>query len=134
MSERTAIVEDLFHAWRSGGVDAVMRIAPADVIWEPLDAPGPMDASEARAWHRAQRIESAAYRFEEIGSAVLATGRRRRWDGAGLSDALVAWVYWFEATRLVRATGYGSEAEARAAIQHAATSELPESSAPVAGN
>jgi hypothetical protein len=47
---------------------------------------------------------------------VLVSGSLRHFDAEGFSDSQPCWVYFFEGARLVRAVGFQTEAEARAAI------------------
>ncbi len=116
MSDRLAFTRRLFEAFEHGGIDAVLALAPADVLWEPFGAQAVIDTQEGlRAWQVNRRV--AAYEFEEIGSCVLITGSRREdYPDGGFAESQLAWVYVFAGERLVRAAGYGDEAAARAAI------------------
>ncbi len=118
MSERLAFSRRLFDAFEDGGIDAVVRLVPEDVIWEPFGAEHAIETQGGlRDWQDERNRRVAAYEFEEIGTCVLITGSRREdYPHGGFAESQLAWVYFFDGERLVRAAGYGDEATARSAI------------------
>ncbi|MEA2269837.1 MAG: SnoaL-like domain [bacterium] len=119
-------VEYIRRLWRTlerHGLEAMLELTPADVVWEPLGAGGrPLRThDELRAYFAAmgregRSQEATFHTFEAVGSCVLVIGGLRHFDPGGFSDSQPSWVYVFEEGRLVRAVGYDTEAEARAAI------------------
>ncbi|HEY5142213.1 MAG TPA: hypothetical protein VII98_01810 [Solirubrobacteraceae bacterium] len=118
MSARLTFARHLFEAFEHGGIDAVIHLAPPDVVWEPFGAQQGFDTQDAlRDWQDERNRRVAAHEFEEIGDCVLITGSRREdYPGGGFAESQLAWIYFFDGERLVRATGYGDESAARSAI------------------
>ncbi|MGZ4203557.1 MAG: hypothetical protein ACXVRH_16030 [Thermoleophilaceae bacterium] len=118
MTGRLTFGRRLFDAFEHGGIEAVIRLAPADVVWEPFGAEQGFDTQGGlRAWQDERNRRVAAYEFEEIGDCVLITGSRREDHPlGGFAESQLAWVYFFDGDRLVRAAGYGDESAARDAI------------------
>jgi ketosteroid isomerase-like protein len=116
-------VRRLWRTMERQGLDAMLALAPPDVLWEPLRAAGRALRShdELRAYfaemdRSGRPQEASVYSFEAVGSSVLVTGQLRDFDAHGFNDSQPAWVYFFRDGRLVRAVGYHTDAEARAAI------------------
>jgi hypothetical protein len=116
-------VRRLWRTMERQGLDAMLALTPPDVLWEPLRAAGRALRSpdELRAYfaemdREGRPQEASVYTFEAVGSCVLVTGQLRDFDAHGFNDSQPAWVYFFRGDRLVRAVGYETDAEARAAI------------------
>jgi ketosteroid isomerase-like protein len=116
-------VRRLWRTLHRSGLDAMLDLVPPDVVWEPLRATGRAlrTHDELRAYFAeldrdGRPQEATVYTFECLGSSVLVTGTLRDFNGGAFSDSQLAWVYFFEDGRLVRAVGYHTDAEARAAI------------------
>jgi ketosteroid isomerase-like protein len=123
-SDHVDYVRRLWRAYERQGLDAMLALTPPDVVWEPLRGSGRLlrTHDELRAYfnehERAGRSQEArVYTFEPVGDHVLVAGSLRDVEPHGFRESQPTWVYFFRDGRLVRAVGYQSETEARAAME-----------------
>lgn len=121
-TDRVARVQQLWRAYESEGIDAVVALVDEDVVWEPLGANGQsiVGAKALRDWfvsleQDGRRQSAQANLYEQIGSAVVVTGSLRQWESAGFAETQPGWLYVFSDDKLVRMTGFESVADARRA-------------------
>jgi anti-anti-sigma regulatory factor/ketosteroid isomerase-like protein len=115
------IVQELWCAWRQGGVEAVIAVTDDDVEWTPWEGGGDtfIGHEGLRRFSRdvdARRpIASVVHHFVGLGDAVLVSGTSRPMlDGEG-PPRQALWLYELENGRLVRATSHADRASALAA-------------------
>jgi ketosteroid isomerase-like protein len=122
-SDHVDYVRRLWRTHERQGLDAMLALTPPDVVWEPLRGEGRALRShdELRAYMAELRREgrsqdARSYSFESVGDCVLVSGSLRDVEPHGFRESQPTWVYFFRGGRLVRATGYPTEADARAAV------------------
>jgi ketosteroid isomerase-like protein len=121
IDSRVKLVRRLWEAVADGGLEAGFELTEPDMEWIPHAAGGRVLTSEDllaffREFQGDQHIaEALLYSVEELGEAVLASGAFRLKGGGGISDFQIHIVYEFDDERLVRATTYATQADARGA-------------------
>jgi anti-anti-sigma factor len=123
MGSSVELVRDLWEAHAAGGLDASLRIAGDDVIWQPYLTDGRVlrgsdELREAFAELAAQGVtyEATLDGVEEYGSAVLATGTLRISRDGSVEETTRCWAFHFRGGRLRRQTSYATREEAVEAL------------------
>lgn len=123
---RVKLVRRLWEAVADNGLEAGFALTEPDMEWIPHAAGGRVLTSEEllaffREFQGDQHIaEARLYSAEKAGEAILASGSFRLKGGGGISDFQIHIVYEFDDQRLVRATTYATQADARDAIERPA--------------
>ena len=123
---RVRLVRRLWEAVADSGLEAGFALTEPDMEWIPHAAGGRVLTSEEllaffREFQGEQHIsEARLYSAEEAGETILASGSFRLKGGGGISDFQIHIVYEFDDERLVRATTYPTQADARDAIERPA--------------
>ncbi len=123
---RVKLVRRLWEAVADSGLEAGFALTEPDMEWIPHAAGGRVLTSEEllaffREFQGEQHItEARLYSAEEAGETILASGSFRLKGGGGISDFQIHIVYEFDDERLVRATTYPTQADARDAIERPA--------------
>ena len=119
---RVKLVRRLWEAVAESGLDAGIALTEPDMEWVPHAAGGRVLTSQElnaffNEFQGEQHIsEARLYSVEEEGEAILASGSFRLKGGGGISDFQIHIVYEFEGERLVRASTYATQGDARDAI------------------
>lgn len=121
--ERTCVanmtfVQDLWLAWRQGGVEAVLARTGDDVEWEPWQGGGDTFLGHeglrrfVRDVEARKPVASVVHHFVGLGDAVMVSATSRPvLDGDGEPRAAV-WLYELRDGRLRRATSFADRASA----------------------
>jgi anti-sigma B factor antagonist len=123
MGSPVELVRDLWKAHETSGLDAALRVAGDDVIWQPYLADGRVlrgsaELRDALVALAAQGIEYEAHLngVEQHGNVVLANGTLRVRRSGAEEETDVYWAYHFHDGRLRRQTTYASREEALEAL------------------
>jgi anti-anti-sigma factor len=110
--------QDLWLAWRRGGVEAVLERTDDDVLWRPWQGDGETFVGHeglrrfVREIDARRPVASAVHHFIGLGDAVLVSATSRPvLDGEGATRDAV-WLYEFEDGRLRRATSHADRTSA----------------------
>jgi anti-anti-sigma factor len=119
MGTSVELVRDLWEAHATGGLEAVLKLAGDDVIWQPYLTDGRVlrgseELREAFAGLAAEGVQFDAtlQDIEEQGNAVLATGTLRVRRDNSIEEITRCWVYHFRSGRLRRQTSFATREEA----------------------
>ena len=119
MGSPVELVRDLWQTYATDGLDAALRRAGDDVIWQPYLTNGRVlrgsaELREALAAVAADgvRFEPTLHDVEEHGNAVLALGTLRVERDGRVDETELCWVYHFRGGRLRRQTTYANRDEA----------------------
>lgn len=120
------MVRDLFRAYETDGVGAMLELVPDDVVWTPIVPGRSFVGAELRSFLHAEsdRGEAREYQvleFEEHGDHVIAAGSLQVRSRDLHVDVQPCWVYRFDGDRLRSMTGYPTRAAALQAIADAGT-------------
>lgn len=123
MGSPVQLVRDLWKAHQTGGLDAALRVAGDDVIWQPRLADGSVlrgsaELRDAFVALAAQGVEYEAqlHGVEQHGNVVLANGTLRVRRNGRDDETDIYWAYHFRDGRLRRQTTYASREEALEAL------------------
>jgi anti-sigma B factor antagonist len=119
MGSPVELVRDLWEAYATGGVSALLDVAGDDVIWQPYVTDGrilrgsaELRAAVAELASEGVTCEATLHDVEEYGSAVLATGTLRLRRVGEVEETSRCWAYHFRNGRLRRQTTYADRDEA----------------------
>lgn len=123
MTSPVQVVRELWEAYETGGVDAMLDAAGEDVVWQPNVTPGriyrttaDLRAALAALEEQGVRWEAELHGLEEHGGVVLAAGRVRVQRDGEVEQHDVHWAYHFRDGRLWRQSTHASRDDAMDAL------------------
>ena len=116
MVDNVELVRQLWAAFETGRIDAVLEMADADVEWEPYGGEGTVFRGHEglRAYmrwreERNEQTEARLYSAFGRGEAVVARGEVRIESEHGVTTMQPAWLYEFRDGKLVRLRGFPTQ-------------------------
>ena len=123
MASPVRVVRELWEAYDSGGVDAMLDVAGEDVVWQPHVTPGriyrttaDLRAALAALGQQGVRWDARLHGLEEHGGVVLASGTVRVDRSGEVEEREAHWAYHFRDGRLWRQSSHASREDALDAL------------------
>lgn len=121
-------IQEIFDAYRRGGLPAIAPFLDADMELTPLTGDGKvyrgpdgLDEYLADVAARGETVEAEPVGFEELDGCVVVAGRMRiKREEGSLTDSQVTWIYRFEGDKLTKAKAYPGRLNAEEASERCA--------------